>query len=180
MSLSMYQASVPAFQRTLKALDAILDKAAANAAERKIDPDVLTAARLAPDMFPLARQVQLASDHAKGCPARLAGVPVPSFADTEKTFPELKARIHKTLDFIGRPQAGADRRLGGARYLAQGRPARAELQGPGLPRAFRPAELLFPRRDRLRHPAPQRGSHRQARLHGRRLTPFISGEVGHP
>jgi uncharacterized protein len=100
MSLSMYQASVPALQRTLKALDAILDKAAANAAERKIDPDVLTSARLAPDMFSLARQVQLASDHAKGCPARLAGVPVPSFADTEKTFPELKARIHKTLDFI--------------------------------------------------------------------------------
>ena len=62
---------------------------------------MLTAARLAPDMFPLARQVQLASDHAKGCPARLAGVPVPSFEDTEKTFPELKARIHKTLDFIG-------------------------------------------------------------------------------
>ena len=59
MSLSMYQASVPGFQRTLKALDAILDKAAAYAAERKIDPDVLTSARLAPDMFPLARQVQL-------------------------------------------------------------------------------------------------------------------------
>jgi hypothetical protein len=97
----MYQASVPAFQRTLKALDAILDKASANAAERKIDSAVLTAARLAPDMFTLARQVQLASDHAKGCPARLAGVPVPSFDDTEQTFPELKARIHKTLDFIG-------------------------------------------------------------------------------
>ncbi|HEY8246102.1 MAG TPA: DUF1993 domain-containing protein [Hyphomicrobium sp.] len=101
MALSMYQASVPAFQRTLKALDAILDKASANAAERKIDSAVLTAARLAPDMFTLARQVQLASDHAKGCPARLAGVPVPSFDDTEQTFPELKARIHKTLDFIG-------------------------------------------------------------------------------
>jgi hypothetical protein len=100
MSLSMYQASVPGFQRTLKALDAILDKAVAYAAERKIDPDVLTSARLAPDMFPLARQVQLMSDHAKGCPARLAGVAVPSFADTEKTFPELKARIAKTLDFI--------------------------------------------------------------------------------
>lgn len=101
MSLSMYHASVPAFQRTLKALDAILDKAAAYAAERKIDPDVLTAARLAPDMYPLARQVQLMSDHAKGCPARLAGAAVPSFADTEKTIPELKARIAKTLDFIG-------------------------------------------------------------------------------
>jgi hypothetical protein len=101
MSLSMYQASVPVFQRTLKALDAILDKAVAYAAERKIDPAVLIAARLAPDMLPLASQVQLSSDHAKGCPARLAGVPVPSFEDTEKTFPELKARIQKTLDFIG-------------------------------------------------------------------------------
>jgi hypothetical protein len=101
MSLSMYQASVPVFQHTLKALDAILDKAVAYATERKIDPAVLIAARLAPDMHPLSRQVQFSSDHAKGCPARLAGVPVPSFEDTENTFPELKARIHKTLDFIG-------------------------------------------------------------------------------
>ncbi len=101
MTLSMYQASVPAFQRTLKALDAILDKAAANAQERNFDPAILVSARLAPDMYPLARQVQMASDHAKGCPARLAGVDVPSFADTEKDLPELKARIAKTLDFIG-------------------------------------------------------------------------------
>lgn len=101
MALSMYDASIPAFQRTLKALDAILDKASAYAEERKIDPAVLASARLAPDMYPLARQVQLASDHAKGCPARLAGVPVPSFEDTEKTIPELKARMAKTLDFIG-------------------------------------------------------------------------------
>ena len=101
MTLSMYQASVPAFQRTLKALDAILDKAAAYAQERNFDPAILVSARLAPDMYPLARQVQMASDHAKGCPARLAGVDVPSFADTEKDLPELKARIAKTLDFIG-------------------------------------------------------------------------------
>jgi hypothetical protein len=100
MTLSMYQASVPAFRRTLAALDAILDKAVAYAAERKIDPAVLATARLAPDMHPLTRQVQFASDHAKGCSARLAGVPVPSFADTEQTFPELKARIAKTLEFI--------------------------------------------------------------------------------
>lgn len=100
MTLSMYQASVPAFQRTLGALDKILDKAAAYAEERKIDPAVLVGARLAPDMFPFARQVQLSSDYAKGCAARLAGLPVPSFADTETTFPELKARIAKTLDFI--------------------------------------------------------------------------------
>ena len=100
MTISIYQASVPAFQRTLGALDAILDKAAAYAEERKIDPAVLTSARLAPDMHPLSRQVHLLSDAAKGACARLAGLPVPSFADTETTFPELKARIAKTLDFI--------------------------------------------------------------------------------
>ena len=101
MTITMYQASVPAFQRTLKALDLILDKAAAYATERKIDPAVLLNARLYPDMFALTRQVLIATDHAKGAPARLAGGAVPSFADTETTFPELKARIAKTLDFIG-------------------------------------------------------------------------------
>lgn len=101
MTLSMYQASVPVFQRTLSALDKILDKAAAYAAERKIDPLVLTAARLSPDMFPMSRQVQIATDHAKGATARLAGLAVPSYEDAEKTFPELKARIAKTLAFIG-------------------------------------------------------------------------------
>jgi uncharacterized protein len=100
MPLSMYQASVPVFQRTLGALDKILDKAAAYAEERKIDPAVLVGARLYPDMFPLSRQVQIATDAAKGAAARLAGLPVPSFEDTEKTFPELKARIAKTLSFI--------------------------------------------------------------------------------
>ena len=78
MALSMYQASVPVFQRMLGALDKILDKAAAYAEERKIDPAVLIGARLYPDMFPLSRQVQIASDHAKGASARLAGVAVPS------------------------------------------------------------------------------------------------------
>jgi uncharacterized protein len=101
MSLSMYQASVPVFQRTLGAVDKILDKAAAYAEERKIDPAALLSARLYPDMFALTRQVQIATDHAKGAAARLAGVAVPSFEDSEKTFPELKARIGKTLEFIG-------------------------------------------------------------------------------
>lgn len=100
MTISMYQASVPVFQRTLKALDAILDKGAAYAAERKIDPSVLVSARLFPDMFALARQVQIATDHAKGAGARLAGLPAPSYADTEASFPELKARIGKTLEFL--------------------------------------------------------------------------------
>lgn len=100
MSLSMYQASIPAFVRMLNNLSAILDKAAAYADARKIDPSIFVNARLAPDMFPLARQVQIATDGVKGCAARLAGLEVPSYPDTETTFPELKARIAKTIAFL--------------------------------------------------------------------------------
>ena len=100
MTLSMYQASVPVFVRGLENLAAILAKGAAHAEAKKIDPAVFINARLAPDMLALARQVQIASDSAKGCVARLAGVDVPSFADTETTFPELQARIAKTIDFL--------------------------------------------------------------------------------
>jgi hypothetical protein len=100
MTLSMYQASVPVFLHTLTALSAVLDKAAAHAAQRKIEPAVLLSTRLFPDMFPLVRQVQLTADFAKGASARLAGVEVPKFADTEATFDELKARIAKTVDFV--------------------------------------------------------------------------------
>jgi hypothetical protein len=96
----MYQASAPRFANTLKNLAAILDKAQAYAEMRKIDPLVLTSARLYPDMFALARQVQIACDTAKGAVARLAGVEVPKHEDSEKTFAELKARIAKTLEFI--------------------------------------------------------------------------------
>ncbi len=100
MSLSMYDASVPAFVRILTQLDAILDMAATQAAAKKIDPLVLTGARIAPDMFPLSRQVIIACDFAKGACARLAGKDVPSWADTETTIPELKARIAKTVEFV--------------------------------------------------------------------------------
>ena len=100
MTLSMYQASVPAFLRGLENLSAILAKGAAHAEARKIDPAVFVNARLAPDMLHFARQVQIASDAAKGCTARLAGAEVPSFPDTETTFPELQARIAKTIEFV--------------------------------------------------------------------------------
>lgn len=100
MTISMYQASVPAFQKHLGALDAILDKAAAYAAAKKIEPAALLGARLYPDMFAFARQVQITCDFAKGTTARLAGVEVPNHADTETTIPELKARIAKVLAFI--------------------------------------------------------------------------------
>ncbi len=100
MSLSLYQASVPVFQRTLGSLSTILNKAVAFAEAKKIDPSVLLNSRLAPDMFPLLRQVQMVSDTVKGAAARLAGVALPSFPDEETTFPELQARITKTLDFL--------------------------------------------------------------------------------
>jgi hypothetical protein len=100
MNISMYQASAPRFINMLNNLSAILDKAQAHAEAKKIDPLVLTADRLFPDMLPLARQVQIASDGAKGAVARLAGVEIPKYEDTEQTFAELKARIAKTIAFV--------------------------------------------------------------------------------
>jgi hypothetical protein len=100
MKISMYQASAPRFVNMLTNLSAILDKAEAHAEARKIDPAVLANDRLFPDMFPMKRQVQIACDTAKGAVARLAGVEVPKHEDTEQTFPELKARIAKTIDFV--------------------------------------------------------------------------------
>ena len=100
MTISMYQASVPAFVHTLNQLSAILDKAEAYAAAKKIDPAVLVNARLYPDMFPLSRQVQIACDFAKGTSARLAGKDVPSWPDEEATFAGLKVRIAKTIAFV--------------------------------------------------------------------------------
>lgn len=100
MTLSMYQASIPVFIRGFENLQVILDKALVHAKTKGFDPLVLAQARLAPDMFPLTRQVQIASDVAKACAARLAGIENPSFADEEQTIPELKERIKKTLDFL--------------------------------------------------------------------------------
>lgn len=100
MSLSMYQASIPVLIRGLENLAAILRKAAAHAEVKKIAPQVFLDARLAPDMFPLVRQVQIVSDTAKGCAARLAGVEVPSYPDTETSFAELQERIARTLTFL--------------------------------------------------------------------------------
>jgi uncharacterized protein len=100
MSLTLYQASIPVFIRMLGNISAILDKAAAHAEAKKIDPAIFITARLFPDMYPLSRQVQIATDVAKGCAARLAGIEVPSFEDNESTFPELQARIAKTVAFL--------------------------------------------------------------------------------
>ncbi|MGR9108224.1 MAG: DUF1993 domain-containing protein [Gammaproteobacteria bacterium] len=99
-TISMYQASIPVFIRMLTNCDQILDKALAHAEAKNIDPAVLVQMRLYPDMFPLSRQVQIASDMAKGCAARLAGQEPPKYEDTETTFSELKARIEKTIAFL--------------------------------------------------------------------------------
>ena len=101
MSNLLYQATVPVFAQTLGALDAILDKAVAYAAAHKIDPAVLLAARLRPDMLAFVRQTQIVCDNAKNMTARLAGVEPPRFEDNEASFDEIKARIKKTLDYIG-------------------------------------------------------------------------------
>ena len=100
LSLSLYEASIPAYVRMLKNLDAMLDKAEAHAKETGTDLATYTDARLAEDMHPLPRQIHLASDAAKGGAARLARVTAPSMPDVETTFPELKERIAKTLDFL--------------------------------------------------------------------------------
>ena len=100
MAISMYQASAPRFANMLKNLSAILEKAQAHAEATKIDPAVLLESRLYPDMLPLVRQVQIASDNAKGAVARLAGVEVPKYEDTEETLADLRARLAKTVDFV--------------------------------------------------------------------------------
>src|SRR5438874_13208603 len=100
MTISMYQASAPRFANMLRNLAALIDKAEAHCAAKKIEPAALAAFRLFPDMFAFTRQVQIACDTAKGAVARLAGVDIPKHEDTEQTFAELKSRIAKTLDFI--------------------------------------------------------------------------------
>jgi hypothetical protein len=100
MPITIYDASIPILRRMLRNLSVILDKAAAHASARKIDPAVLLSMRLAPDMFPLMRQVQTVTDFAKAIAARLAGREPPKWDDTEKTFEDLKLRIERALKLL--------------------------------------------------------------------------------
>jgi hypothetical protein len=100
LSVSLFDISIPTYRRGLQNLASFLDKAEAHAKAQSVDLSTYTEARLAPDMHPFTRQVQLASDAAKGGAARLAGVEAPSMPDTETTFPELRARISKTIAFL--------------------------------------------------------------------------------
>lgn len=135
MTLSMYSASVPQFTRMLNMLLRLLDTAEAYATERKFDPNVLVSARLAPDMHPLAFQIQSATDRTKFFVARVSGKTPPSWPDDEKTFEDLRGRIQKALDYLaGFPEAefantdekqiplrvgGQETTMSGADYLVQ-------------------------------------------------------------
>jgi uncharacterized protein len=100
MTISMYQAAIPVLTKVLGNLAGILEKAEAHAAAKKIDPTVFLQGRLYPDMYPLIRQVQIATDVAKGGAARLAGQTPPSYEDNETSFAEVQARIAKTIAFL--------------------------------------------------------------------------------
>ena len=100
MTISMYKASVPVFVKGLTNLKAILEKAAAHAQAHKIDDAVFVTSRLYPNMLPLSKQIQIASDFARGTTARLAGTEPPSMEDNEKTLAELIARVDKTLEYV--------------------------------------------------------------------------------
>lgn len=97
MAFTIYDATIPPMIRMLENLSKIMDKAVA---QKGSDLQALLDARLAPDMHPFPRQIQIASDAAKGCAARLSGTEAPSFPDTETTFPELQTRIKKTVDYL--------------------------------------------------------------------------------
>jgi uncharacterized protein len=143
MTISIYNASVPVFTQMLTALSVVLKKAEAHATEKNIDPNALLQACLFPDMFPLVRQVQIATDFSKGVTSRLAGAEVPSWPDTEITFADLQALIARALAHIGafdaaqfegsenkeivlRPGTPKEKKLVGSAYL----------QHYGLPQFF--------------------------------------------
>ena len=100
MTLTIHQASVPVFTQGLKGLKGVLTKAAAHVDAKKLDPESLLKARLYPDMFPLLRQAQIATDFAKGCAARLAGEEVPAWDDTETSFADLIARVDRAIAYV--------------------------------------------------------------------------------
>jgi uncharacterized protein len=107
MTISMSSATLPVFKAMLGNLSHILDKGQAHAEAKKFDPVVLLQYRLAPDMLPFTRQVQIACDAAKNCVARISGVDAPKFEDTETSFAQLKERIQKTVDYLSSVPANA-------------------------------------------------------------------------
>ncbi len=152
--MSFYDATVPAFLQILNSLSGLLNKAETHCAAKNIQPEVLLSARLFPDMLPLSKQIQLASDFAtKGC-ARVTHSEVPSTPDTEKTFAELQQRLAKTIAYVNgfKPAQfeGADAR----RQISRRPRQNHDPEGPAIHQPFRIPEFLFPCRHRARHPAP--------------------------
>jgi uncharacterized protein len=146
MNISMHNASVGVYTQLLTNLNTILDKAEAWVAERKLDPNAILQSRLAPDMFTFTRQVQIATDMAKGTAARLAGQEPPRYEDNESSFAELKARVAKTIAFLqGLPPAAFEDAANRAITLKLGPPGKqteynfvglAYLQGFGTPNVY--------------------------------------------
>lgn len=123
MSMSLYSVTVPVFVRTLTNLKAVLQKAQAHALEHKIEETAFIDARLYPDMFPLPQQVQIATDIARGCAARLAGQEPPAYEDKERTFDALVARIDRTVEYL---QSLPEQQFDDAESRAITRPLRGE------------------------------------------------------
>lgn len=140
---TLYTASIPVFKQMLSALSDVLNKAEAHATEKKIDPNVLLQSRLFPDMFPLIRQVQIATDFAKSVPSRLSGIEVPAYDDSEQGFAELQTRIKNTLTILdGFTAAQIDGKESLEIVLRPGTPKEKKLTGEtylfnyGLPQFF--------------------------------------------
>lgn len=143
MNHFMHATSVPVFKQMLSSMQIILSKAEDHATAKKIDAEVFLQARLYPDMFPLVRQVQIAADFAKGVCARLAGVEVPEYADTEVSFADLRARLAKTVAFIDSlPAAQFEGSESRSIVLRPGTPKEKQMLGQaylvnyGLPQFF--------------------------------------------
>lgn len=132
MSITMYDASVPIFVRMFRNAQKWLDKAEAHAAARKFDAVNYLGLRLAPDMLPFSRQIQIASDGAKGCVARLAGLEPPKWNDDEASVADLRARLQRTVDYV--QSVPADKLAGSERReivlpMRQGDPLRFDGEG---------------------------------------------------
>ena len=162
MNISMHAMSHGVFKKALTQLLHVMEKGVANAKARNFDASVLVNARLAPDMLPFARQIQLTSDFAKNSMARLAGIDPPKFEDSETTMDELVARVKKTLDYIDSVAAAA---LEGSETrdikIVAARPHDG-VQGARVPAGLGDPEFLLPPRHRVQPAAPQRRRYRQA------------------
>ena len=143
MQISMYEALVPTANRMLRNLSAILDKGAAFADAKKVDPAVLLNDRLAPDMFALTRQVQIACDMVKGAAARLSGNEIPKYDDNEASFADLKARVAKTLAFVNSIDAARFDKSEDRDILLQMRTGELRFKGLGYLRDFVLPNMYF-------------------------------------